>query len=74
MYVSVQLIPSDDYKEILGRRAEHEGHLELYYNVFLNEHLSVSPDFQYIWNPYGKDVSDNTDSVFVYGMRTHIDF
>ncbi|MDP3041255.1 MAG: carbohydrate porin [Candidatus Omnitrophota bacterium] len=74
-----QAIPSKDYKkagEALDpvRRAKPEGHLEAYYRIFVNDHLSISPDFQYIWNPFGKDVADDTSGIFVGGMRAQVDF
>ncbi|MFH1857880.1 MAG: carbohydrate porin [Candidatus Omnitrophota bacterium] len=74
-----QVFPSDDYKKAGGsldpaRKAETEGHLEAYYRIFVNDHLSVSPDLQYIWNPFGKDVSEDTSSIFVGGMRAQVDF
>lgn len=74
-----QAIPSNDYKKAGAdldpvRRAKSEGHLEAYYNIHVNDHLSISPDFQYIWNPFGKDIADDTSPVFVYGLRSQIDF
>lgn len=69
-----QIFPSDDYKEATGRLGKTEGHLEAYYRIFINKYLSLSPDFQYIWNPFGKDVVEDTNGVFVGGMRTQVDF
>jgi uncharacterized coiled-coil protein SlyX len=74
-----QVIPSDDYKKagtlsVAEPRAKAEGHLETYYRIYVNDHLSVSPDIQYIWNPFGKDISDDTSSVFIGGMRAQVDF
>ncbi len=70
-----QAVPSDDYKKsIPGLHAKNEGHLEAYYRIQVNKHLAISPDFQYIWNPFGKDVTGDTAGVFVGGMRTQIDF
>lgn len=74
-----QVIPSEDYKkagEALDpvRRAKTEGHLETYYRIYVHDHLSLSPDFQYIWNPFGRDVAEDTDNIFVGGMRTQVDF
>jgi hypothetical protein len=43
-------------------------------NVFGNDHLSISPNFQYIWNPFGKDIADDECPVFVYGLSSQIDF
>lgn len=74
-----QAISSNDYKKAGAdldpvRRAKNEGHLETYYSIHVNDHLSISPDFQYIWNPFGKDIADDTSPVFVYGLRSQIDF
>jgi len=73
-----QAIPSKDYKkyttQITDPKAKPEGHLEAYYRIHVNDHLSLSPDFQYIWNPFGKDVVDDTSGVFVGGMRAQVDF
>ncbi len=74
-----QAIPSKDYKkygspQISNPRAKPEGHLEAYYRIYVNDHLSLSPDFQYIWNPFGKDVTDDTSGIFVGGMRAQVDF
>jgi len=70
-----QVIASDDYKEANdGLQAKTEGHLEAYYKIQVNEHLSISPDIQYIWNPYGKDITDNTDGIFIGGVRAQVDF
>lgn len=70
-----QVIPSDDYREAnAGFQAKTEGHLEAYYKIHVNDHLSISPDVQYIWNPYGKDIAENTSGIFVAGMRAQVDF
>jgi len=71
-----QAIPSDDYKKSSDPEwnAKSEGHFEAYYRIHINDHLSISPDFQYIWDPFGKDIADDTDDIFVYGLRTQVDF
>lgn len=70
-----QAIPSDDYKKAdATRNAKKEGHFECYYNYKVNEHLSLSPDVQVIWNPYGDDVADKKDTITVVGMRAQVDF
>jgi len=69
-----QIFPSDDYKTAEGCLAETEGHIETYYRIHANDHLSISPDFQYIWNPFGKDVTDDAKGIFVAGMRAQLDF
>ena len=74
-----QAFASGDYKKagsstIAAPAAKPEGHLEAYYRFFVNDHLSISPDVQYIWNPFGKDVAGDTHPVFVAGIRTQVDF
>ncbi|MDD2688957.1 MAG: carbohydrate porin [Candidatus Omnitrophica bacterium] len=69
-----QALPSGDYKKYYGYTAKPEGHLEAYYRIFVNKYLSLSPDFQYIWNPFGNDVGDDPNSIFVGGMRAQVDF
>ncbi|MCK9432448.1 MAG: carbohydrate porin [Candidatus Omnitrophica bacterium] len=70
-----QVMPSDDYKNAnSGFQAKAEGHLEAYYRIYVNKHLSVSPDIQYIWNPFGKDIPGNTSGIFVGGLRAQVDF
>lgn len=74
-----QIFPSRDYKNAgagldPARRGRAEGHLETYYRLQLNKHLAISPNFQYIWNPFGRDVVEDTDGIFVGGARVQIDF
>ncbi len=82
-----QAIPSDDYKksgesidpdtgEVITSawRGKNEGHFEAYYRIHINDHLSISPYLQYIWNPFGKDIADDTNGIFVGGMRAQVDF
>lgn len=71
-----QVIPSDDYKKAFEPElnAKVEGHLEAYYNIHINDHLAVSPDIQYIWNPFGKDIAEDTNGIFVGGVRAQVDF
>jgi len=69
-----QAFPSNDYKKYYGYLARPEGHIESYYRIHVNDHLFLSPDFQYIWNPFGKDVADDTSGIFVGGMRVQVDF
>ena len=66
-----QVIPSDDYKQSNANlQAKTEGHVEAYYKIQVNDNLSISPDFQYIWNPYGKDVSENSSDIFCSGYES----
>lgn len=74
-----QIFASNNYKKAgesldPARKAEAEGHLEMYYRIHINDHLAISPDFQYIWNPFGKDIAEDTGSIFVGGMRAQVDF
>jgi high affinity Mn2+ porin len=70
-----QAIPGKEYRDT---NADHhaETHLEAYYAFKVNEHLTLSPDMQWIWNPNG--VSDSADGdndcIFVYGVRGQVDF
>ena len=70
-----QAVPSSDYRRsdpLL--RAKTEGHLEAYYNIYIYDHLRLSPDLQYIWDPFGRDVVADTAGIFVGGIRAQIDF
>jgi carbohydrate-selective porin OprB len=71
-----QAIPSNDYKKSFdpGLECRNEGHFEAYYRIHINDHLSISPDFQYIWDPFGKDIADDTNGIFIGGMRAQVDF
>ena len=70
-----EVFPSDDYKKAESlRRAKREGHVEAYYRYRVNEYLTVSPDLQVIWNPYGKDASGGDETVIVGGIRSQVDF
>jgi high affinity Mn2+ porin len=50
---------------------DNESQIEFYYSFRVNEHLAVSPDFQYIANPAG---DGEADAVTVLGLRTQIAF
>jgi len=74
-----QVFPSGEYKRfgsstVLTPKAKPEGHFELYYRIQVNEHLCVSPDLQYIWNPFGGDIPEDTESIWVGGLRAQINF
>ena len=69
-----QVMPSDDYKKANDLKAKTESHLEAYYNFKVNDHLSVSPDIQVIWNPYGDDAANGDETIFVGGVRAQVDF
>jgi len=70
-----QISPSDKYKDAgTNLNAKDEGHLEIYYNYVMNEHLTLTPDLQIIWNPYGKDASNGDETIVVGGVRGQVDF
>jgi len=66
--------PSDEYKESGGFEAKDETHIEAYYNFAVNENISISPDIQFITNPYGGDSAIGDDNIFVAGLRGQISF
>lgn len=45
-----------------------ESLLELYYNVYLTEHIRVSPHLQWLWR------SEENDNILVPGLRVQVDF
>lgn len=70
-----QAAPSDKYKDAGSNlNAKDEGHLEIYYNYVMNERLTLTPDLQVIWNPYGKDASNGDETIVVGGVRGQVDF
>ncbi len=69
------VIPSDDYKKSdSALKADTEHHLEAYYNYKVNGCLSLSPDVQVIWNPYGGDALNGDQTIIVGGLRSQVDF
>ena len=70
-----QVIPSEEYKKAgTDLKAKDEGHFEAYYNYKVNENLTLSPDIQVIWNPYGDDATNGKSTITVVGMRGQLDF
>ncbi|MDD5503840.1 MAG: carbohydrate porin [Candidatus Omnitrophica bacterium] len=69
-----QAKPSGDYKKADEFKAKTENHLEFYYNYKVNENLSISPDAQVIWDPYGADALNTDKSIFIAGIRAQVDF
>ena len=70
-----QAMPSDDYRKAgANLNAKDEGHFEAYYNYKVNEHLTLTPDLQIIWNPYGKDAENGSDAIVVGGVKGQVDF
>ncbi|MBU4512592.1 carbohydrate porin [Patescibacteria group bacterium] len=69
-----QVMPSGDYKKANDRKAGSEEHLETYYKFKVNNRLSVSPDLQVIWDPYGGDAVNGNKIIFVGGIRGQVNF
>jgi carbohydrate-selective porin OprB len=62
----------DDWKDANSRvNAGDEHHVELYYNIKVNDHLNISPDIQWVNNPNGD--RDN-DDVWAFGIRAQLSF
>jgi len=70
-----QAIPGEDYKDVNGFD-NAETHLEAYYSCRVNEHFTLTPDMQVIWEPNGGGTisGEDSDTIFVYGIRSQIDF
>ncbi|MDP8259323.1 MAG: carbohydrate porin [Candidatus Aadella gelida] len=70
-----QAIPGEEYKDV-NEFDEAETHLEAYYSFKVNEHLTLTPDMQVIWEPLGGGTASGKDSdtIFVYGVRGQVDF
>ncbi len=62
------------------RLSKKESHLEIYYNYQVNNYLTLSPNFQWIVNPYGrneaatKDIGFSSESLYLAGVRAQVDF
>ena len=54
-----------------GIKSGDEHHVELYYNLKVNDHLDISPDIQWVKNPNGD--RDN-DMVWAFGIRAQLSF
>ncbi|MFA7000868.1 MAG: carbohydrate porin [Candidatus Omnitrophota bacterium] len=83
-------IQGDALDPAIGRNSYMESHLEIYYSYKLDDHFTITPDLQWIWNPYGMntDPSSRTDlsdpatlttdysrsSAVVLGLRGQLDF
>ncbi|MCK4851689.1 MAG: carbohydrate porin [Candidatus Omnitrophica bacterium] len=70
-----QAIPGKEYGDA-GNPHDNETHLEAYYAYKVNEHLTLSPDMQFIWNPngVGNSADGDNDCIFVYGLRGQVNF
>jgi carbohydrate-selective porin OprB len=66
---------SDEFKRANpDRQAKTETHFELYYKFQCFSKMSISPDFQYILNPFGKDGTYSAENIPVFGIRSEVDF
>ncbi|NQT32202.1 MAG: carbohydrate porin [Candidatus Omnitrophica bacterium] len=70
-----QAIPGKEYRDV-NVYDKSETHLEAYYAFKVNDHLTLTPDMQIIWEPNGGGTTagKDSDTIFVYGLRGQIDF
>ena len=70
-----QSVTGEDYRDDLRsnsmRTAPAEDTIEAYYNIKLNDNISISPDIQFANDMAGEEAAD---SVWVLGMRAQLDF
>ena len=64
-----QGIPGKDYRDTEDNHRV-QTNLEAYYSFKVNDHLTLAPDMQCIWDPNGEN---ERDPIFVYGVRGQID-
>jgi carbohydrate-selective porin OprB len=77
-----QAQPSESYKKaMMLENGGPESHFEMYYRIKCFEHMGISPDFQYIMGPFGKDKNPfrqgtigNTPTIAIVGIRSMVDF
>ncbi len=70
-----QVVPSDEYRKANpGLNAKAETHCELYYRIQCFDKMSISPDVQYILNPFGADALLSAKNVPIIGVRSQVDF
>ena len=75
-----QAIPGGDYKnentliDGITRNAGNEEHLELYYAFKANDHITISPDLQIVWDPNGGDGALTKSYAIIAGARIQLDF
>ena len=70
-----QAIPGGEYRNV-NEVDKPETHLEAYYAFKVNDHLTLTPDMQIVWDPNGGGTvaGEDLDTIFVYGLRGQIDF
>jgi uncharacterized coiled-coil protein SlyX len=54
--------------------AKAETHCEAYYRIQCFDKMSISPDIQYILDPFGGDAPLTAKNVPVFGIRSEVDF
>lgn len=70
-----QVFPSDDFINAnAGFSKRSELHLETYYKLALNKHIALTPDFQFIHNAFGGNSGRPNNDMYVFGLRTQLDF
>ncbi|MBN2467674.1 MAG: carbohydrate porin [Deltaproteobacteria bacterium] len=65
-------IIGDDWKDVdraNGITSGDEHHVELYYNMKVNDNLNISPDIQWVKDPNG---DNGNDDVWVFGIRAQL--
>jgi len=67
------LHPSEEYKDANSVAGKTELHLEVYYSFKVNDHLTLTPDVQAIWRPYGRDAANGNEAITVFGVRGQVD-
>ena len=68
------IFPSDDYRSSQTVAAKSENHLELYYNFKVNDYLTITPDIQTVWRPFGRDATNGSEAIVTYGVRGQLSF
>jgi hypothetical protein len=74
--IAIGQVPlSGKFKENFPRnQAKTETHIEAYYKIQCFDKMSISPDFQYIVNPFGGDGAYGAGDIAVFGIRSEVDF
>ncbi|MDR2191835.1 MAG: carbohydrate porin [Endomicrobium sp.] len=68
-----QIANSSDWSKATGGKKGSETHAELYYSYALNGNFAITPVIQYFENPSAGNAASR-NNVFVYGIRTQINF
>jgi len=64
----------DDGRDIIDLEIgdpKDEVHIEAYYNFFVNDHLQITADIQYLQNSLG---TGENDDIWVFGLRSQLGF